>query len=214
MSTLQPGRQGLYDPAHEHDSCGVGFVVDLKNRKSHDIVHKAMHHPQQPRTPRCVRLRGKHRRRRGHPRADAAPLSRASRSETLGFELPEPGEYGVGMVFLPQNAAARKRCEKMLEKDRARRGADSPRLAHRPDRTISRSARAPRRDEPVMRQIFIRKVSGLPADRPDDPLGFERKLYIIRKLAESAAKHSSIPKKEMFYIPSLSCTHTDLQGHA
>src|SRR5262249_37202966 len=62
-----------------------------------------------------------------------------------------------------------------------------------------------KRGEPVMRMVFIKKVSGLPAGRPDDPLGFERKLYVIRKMAENAVRHSNIPQRDMFYLPSLSC---------
>ncbi len=202
MSTLHPGRQGLYDSVHEHDSCGVGFVVDLKNRKSHDIVHKAI----------TILNNLEHRGACGceENTGDGAGILvqmphrfLAQQAETLGIELPDPGEYGVGMVFLPQNAAARKRCEKMLEKVVRDEGQKvlGWRTVPTNNEPIGPSAR---RDEPVMRQIFIRKVSGLPANRPDDPLGFERKLYIIRKLAESAVKHSSIPKKEMFYVPSLS----------
>ena len=69
-----PAAQGLYDPRYEHDACGVGFVVDLKNRKSHDIVRKAIQILDQPGAPRRVRLREQHRRRRRHPHADAARL--------------------------------------------------------------------------------------------------------------------------------------------
>src|SRR5205814_436934 len=58
--------------------------------------------------------------------------------------------------------------------------------------------------EPFVRQVIIRKMSGLPAGAPNDALAFERKLYVIRKLAESAVKHSNIPQRDMFYVPSLS----------
>jgi glutamate synthase (ferredoxin) len=202
MSMLQPGPQGLYDPAYEHDACGVGFVVDLKNRKSHDIVHKAI----------TILNNLEHRGACGceENTGDGAGILvqmphrfLVQEAEKLGLDLPEPGEYGVGMVFLPQDAAARRGCERMLEKVVRDEGQQviGWRTVPTNNRPIGPTAQ---RGEPVMRQIFIRKVSGLPFDRPDDPLGFERKLYIIRKLAESAAKHSSIPQKEMFYVPSLS----------
>ncbi len=202
MSTLQPGPQGLYDPAYEHDACGVGFVVDLKNRKSHDIVHKAI----------TILNNLEHRGACGceENTGDGAGILvqmphrfLIQEAEKLGLELPEAGEYGVGTVFLPQDVAARERCEKMFEKRVRDEGQKvlGWRTVPTNNKPIGPTAQ---RGEPVIRQIFIRKVSGLPADRPDDPLGFERKLYVIRKLVESAAKHSSIPQKEMFYVPSLS----------
>src|SRR5690349_18333207 len=202
MSTIQPGPQGLYDPAYEHDACGVGFVVDLKNRKSHDIVHKAV----------TILNNLEHRGACGceENTGDGAGIliqmpHRFLLQEAfkLVLELPEEGEYGVGMVFLPQDPAARARCERMFEKIVRDEGQQliGWRTVPTNNQPIGPTAQ---RGEPVIRQIFIRKISGLPADRPDDPLGFERKLYVIRRLAEKAAQHSSIPQKEMFYISSLS----------
>jgi glutamate synthase (ferredoxin) len=212
MSTHIPAAQGLYDPAYEHDSCGVGFVVDLKNRKSHDIIRKALE----------ILCNLEHRGACGceENTGDGAGIliqmpHRFFVKETasLKFVLPEPGDYGVGVVFLPTDDAARATCEKMIERivrDEGQRVLGWRTVPTTDGGLIGPSAK---RGEPVIRQFFIKKFSGLPAapiaDAPGkprgaDPLAFERKLYVIRKLIESAIKRSSIPQKEMVYLPSLS----------
>jgi glutamate synthase (ferredoxin) len=202
MNHSPPEAQGLYDPAFEHDSCGVGFIADLKNRKSHDIVRDALQ----------MLCNLEHRGACGceENTGDGAGILvqmphrfLVKQAAALGFTLPAPGEYGVGVVFLPQEPTPRGRCEKALEKiirDEGQKvlGWRTVPTNHDP---IGPTAR---RGEPVIRQIFIRKVSGLPADRRGDVMAFERKLYVIRKLAESTILHSSIRQKEMFYVPSLS----------
>jgi glutamate synthase domain-containing protein 1 len=95
-----PPRQGLYDPRYEHDACGIGFVVDLKGRRSHDIVEQGVQ----------VLLNLEHRGACGCETntGDGAgillqtpPGFLARECEKLGIELPPQGQYGVGMVFLP-----------------------------------------------------------------------------------------------------------------
>ncbi len=203
MSTQQPGPQGLYDPAYEHDSCGVGFIVDLKNRKSHDIVRKSLQ----------ILCNLEHRGACGceENTGDGAGILIqmphrffAKEAPSLGFTLPAPGDYGVGVVFLPRDAAARARCEKTIEKvarDEGQRVIGWRTVPTAQGDLIGPSAK---RGEPMIRQFFIKKFSGLPAKRPDDPLYFERKLYVIRKLIESEIKLSSIPHKDVVYLPSLS----------
>lgn len=109
-----PNRQGLYDPRNEHDACGVGFVVDIKNRKRHDIVRQGLE----------ILVNLTH---RGAVGAD--PLAGdgagiliqiphgflAAECAGLGFDLADPGTYGVGMVFLPRDGQTRATCERMLE---------------------------------------------------------------------------------------------------
>src|ERR1019366_10148785 len=106
MNMQPPGPQGLYDPAYEHDSCGVGFLVDLKNRKSHEIVRKALQ----------ILCNMEHRGACGceeNPGDGAGILVQmphrflVEQLAALHLHLPEPGEYGVGVIFLPQDAAAR-----------------------------------------------------------------------------------------------------------
>jgi glutamate synthase domain-containing protein 2/glutamate synthase domain-containing protein 1/glutamate synthase domain-containing protein 3 len=202
MTTMPPGPQGLYDPANEHDACGVGFIVDLKNRKSHDIVRKSLQ----------ILCNLEHRGACGceENTGDGAGILIQmphrfflEKTAALGMHLPAPGEYGVGVVFLPRDAAARERCEKTIDKIVRDEGQKviGWRTVPVNNKPIGPSAQ---RGEPVIRQLFIRKVNGLPLHKPDDPLGFERKLYVIRKLIESAIKLSSIPQKEMVYLPSMS----------
>ena len=195
---LQPPAQGLYDPANEHDSCGVGFVVDLKGRKSHDIVRKAVQ----------ILCNLEHRGACGceDNTGDGAgillqvPHAFFSREcSTLGITLPAPGQYGVGMIFLPADAGNRRHCEQIMEDTVRAEGQivlgwrDVP-ADHSP---IGQTARAV---EPYIRQLFIGRGPGL----GDDPLAFERRLYVIRKLVENAVRKSDLAQRGMFYIPSLS----------
>ena len=110
-----PPAQGLYDPRNEHDACGVGFVANIEGRKSHDIVLKGIQ----------VLINLTHRGACGcdPETGDGAgilieiPHSFFDRECTkLGFTLPAPGEYGIGMVFLPVDRQERMLCEGMLEK--------------------------------------------------------------------------------------------------
>ncbi|MGH9354851.1 MAG: hypothetical protein ACRD10_01840, partial [Terriglobia bacterium] len=114
-STGLPARQGLYDPANEHDACGVGFVASIEGRKSHDIVTKGIQ----------ILINLTHRGACGcdPETGDGAgiliqiPHAFFEREcSRLGFTLPSPGEYGVGMVFLPVAPQERVLCEGILEK--------------------------------------------------------------------------------------------------
>src|SRR5436309_2103859 len=108
-----PPKQGLYDPQFEHDSCGVGFVVDVQGRKSNGIVRKALQ----------VLINMLHRGAKGSEAntGDGAGIliqipGKFLRGEcaTLGIELPAPDEYGVGMVSLPRDEESRRRCEELF----------------------------------------------------------------------------------------------------
>src|SRR6516162_4009167 len=114
LQTCTPPKQGLYDPRHEHDACGVGFVVDLNARASNDIVAKALQ----------ILLNLQHRGACGCEAntGDGAGLLLqmphrflAAECDRLGVRLPAPGAYGVAMVFLPTTAADRRRCEEIFE---------------------------------------------------------------------------------------------------
>jgi len=195
-----PGTQGLYDPWYEHDACGVGFVVDLKGRKAHAIVQKALQ----------VLVNLKHRGACGCEKntGDGAGILLQTphgfleqECQRLGFNLPGPGEYGVGLVFLPTDPGERQHCEQLFEQIIREEGQQVLGWRDVPTRNEKLGATA-RRVEPVMRQLFIGKQSqGLPGD---DELAFERKLYIIRKRIESAIKTTSLKQRNMFYVPSLS----------
>ena len=191
-----PKTQGLYSPRYEHDACGVGFVANIEGHKSHDIVLKGIQ----------ILINLTHRGACGcdPETGDGAgiliqiPHAFFEREcASLGFTLPAPGEYGVGMVFLPVDPQERMLCEGILEKAARAQGLtvlgwrDTPINGD----TIGRVARA---SQPYIEQIFIRRSRGM------DPDALERKLYVVRKRAEAAVAESDLKEKDFFYIPSLS----------
>ena len=197
QSTGLPKPQGLYDPANERDACGIGFVANIKGQKSHDIILKGIQ----------VLINLTH---RGACGCDPETGDGAGvliqiphkffvrECAELGFSLPEPGEYGVGMVFLPVEKPERLQCEGILERIAREEGLHV--LGWR-DTPIDGSAigRVARNSQPYIEQIFIRRGHEMTEDQ------LERKLYVVRKRAEIEIANSDIPDKDFFYIPSLSC---------
>src|SRR5688572_6883186 len=192
-----PPKQGLYDPRHEHDACGVGFVVDVKGRKSNDLVRKGIQ----------VLLNLRHRGACGCEvnTGDGAGVLLQMPHRFLeqecdrsSIDLPAFGEYGVGMVFLPQARQAREHCEALFE--HAVRAQGQVLLGWRTVPTDGGPLGATAKSaQPAVRQIFIGRSPGVP-----DTMAFERRLYVIRKIVENAVKASTIPGKEAFYVSSLS----------
>src|SRR6266436_4776262 len=191
-----PTKQGLYDPRFEHDSCGVGFVVDVKGRRSRRIVEQAIQ----------VLLNLEHRGACGSEKntGDGAgillqiPHGFFTREcEKRKFKLPRAGGYAVGMVFLPRDSASRRECERLFERIVKEEGQRvlGWRTVPTNDAEIGPTARTSR---PVIRQIFIARDENIA-----DALDFERKLYIIRKRVSQGAKRG-IHERRMFYVPSLS----------
>jgi glutamate synthase (ferredoxin) len=193
-----PLKQGLYDPQFEHEACGVGFVVNIKGRKSHTIIQQALQ----------VLLNLDHRGACGCEantgdgagiliQTPHAFLKEATLS--AGFTLPSPGEYGVGMVFVPHDPAQRAECEKIFGQIVAEEGQRILGWRTVPTSNASLGATA-KASEPHMRQVFIGRDAKL-----TDDLAFERKLYVIRKRAENALRYSGKVKGgEYFYLASLS----------
>jgi len=190
-----PAKQGLYDPAYEHDACGVGFVAHIKNKKSHDIVEKGLE----------ILTRLHHRGAAGaDPReGDGAGIliqipDAFFRSLDLGFKLPAEGKYGVGMVFLPQDKAHREASEKAIEKAITDEGQtvlgwrDVPCDASGADLPESVTC-----CEPFIRQLFI-------GSNCADQNSFERKLFVIRHVAGQAVKALGNDDPSKFYFASLS----------
>jgi len=191
-----PEAQGLYRPQHEHDGCGIGFVARIDGQKSHDIVLKGIQ----------VLINLTHRGACGcdPETGDGAgiliqiPHSFFAREcARLGFTLPAPGEYGVGMVFLPVDPQERMLCAGILERIARENGLSVLGWRDTPidGNTIGRLAR---NTQPYIEQIFIRRPSGMDQD------ALERKLYVLRKQAEVAVAQSDLKEKEFFYVPSLS----------
>ncbi|MCL6508043.1 MAG: glutamate synthase subunit alpha, partial [Bryobacteraceae bacterium] len=191
-----PNPQGLYEPRLERDACGIGFVADIKGRKSHDIIAKGIQ----------ILINLTHRGACGcdPETGDGAGVLIqiphaffARECARLGFTLPAPGEYGVGMVFLPVEPHDRLRCEGILERIIREEGLtvlgwrDTPVDAD----AIGRLARA---SQPYIEQIFVGRAPGMDQD------ALERKLYVVRKRAEAEIAASDLREKGFFYIPSLS----------
>jgi len=192
-----PVKQGLYDPAHEHDACGVGFVVDIKGRKSNAIVRQAL----------TILKNLEHRGACGCEvntgdgsgiliQMPHAFLSREC--ARIGITLPAPKHYGAGLVFLPTDPAHASRCQAIFEEITREEGQALLGWRDVPtdDSPIGPSAKAA---EPVFKQIFIGRNPAIADDR-----AFERKLYVIRKRVEHAVFGSPAQNGKLFHLPSLS----------
>ena len=191
-----PPAQGLYNPAHEHDACGMGFVASIRGQKSHEIIRKGIQ----------VLINLTHRGACGcdPETGDGAGVLIqiphkffAQECAKLGFTLPAPGAYGVGMTFFPVEKHERLQCEGILE--RIVREEELTVLGWR-DTPVDGAAigRVARASQPYIQQIFVGRAPGM------DENTFERRLYIVRKRAEAEVAASEMDDKEMFYIPSLS----------
>jgi glutamate synthase (ferredoxin) len=192
-----PPAQGLYDPSHEHDACGVGFVVDIKGRRSHTIVRRAL----------SVLINLLHRGACGCEAntGDGAGIliqipDKFLRRECgrLGIPLPPAKDYGCGFVFLPRDAEQRDIVRALLHSivDEEGQRLLGWREVPTDDHLIGASALSV---EPHIMQVFIGRG---PAVR--DHGHFERKLYVIRKLFEKAVAALDIPENRYAYMPSLS----------
>lgn len=194
-----PAAQGMYDPSNEQDSCGIGFVANFHNKKSHKIVQDGLK----------ILEKLEHRGAVGaDPKAgDGAGIliqmpDAFFRSVTsdLDFTLPAEGEYGVGFFFMPPDDATRDRIEKRLEAFVVSEGqevlgwrdvpVDNSDLGHSVIPT-----------EPVHRQLFVKRGTAT-ADQDT----FERKLFIIRKLIEITVmkEFGEDDFTRFFYVPSFS----------
>jgi len=193
-----PPKQGLYDPANEHDACGIGFIVDIKGRKSHHIVHQALE----------ILVNLEHRGAVGaEPNTgDGAGILMQMPHRffqavcgELGIDRPEPGQYGVAMVFLPPDAEQRRQCEQRFEEIIEEEGQQV--LGWRDVPTDNgRLGETAKSCEPFVRQVFIGRSPEI-----EDDLAFERKLYVIRRRSANAINSSGeIEGGEFFYASSIS----------
>jgi len=189
-----PPAQGLYDPALEHDSCGFGFVVDIKGRPSHDIVVKSLE----------VLCNLEHRGATGAEKetGDGAGILLqtphaflAKECEKLGLAVPGQGRYGVGMVFLPPSEAGQEAIGRLFQE--TVRGEGQELLGWREVPTdnaaLGPTAKA---SQPVIRQIFIGRGEGIA-----DDAAFERTLYVIRRLVEKKGFHVLLDALSMLRVP-------------
>ncbi|CAD5923828.1 glutamate synthase large subunit [Planktothrix rubescens] len=191
-----PEKQGLYDPQFEHDACGVGFIVQMKGKQSHDIVEQGL----------TILLNLDHRGACGAETntGDGAGilmqlphkfLKKVAAAENI--TLPAPGQYGVGMMYASPDTNARESGRRIFEKIAADEGQQV--LGWRDVPTDNSSlGNTAKMSEPFMQQVFIQRGSGLV-----DDLAFERKLYVIRKRAHTEIRVTQVDT--YLYSSSLSC---------
>jgi glutamate synthase (ferredoxin) len=199
-----PAPQGLYHPQFEHDACGVGFIVHMKGRQSHDIVEQAL----------TILVNLDHRGACGCETntGDGAGILMQLPHKFLrkvaaeeGISLPEPGQYGVGMIYSSPDPAQREKSRRVFEQIVAEEGQQVLGWRDVPtdNSSLGNTAKA---SEPFMEQVFIQRAASLiPSGSPDlaDDITFERKLYVIRKRSHNAIRN---PETDPWWYPcSLSC---------
>ena len=201
-----PPKQGLYDPQFEHDACGLGFVVNMKGQKSHQMVSDALK----------ILVNLDHRGACGCEAntGDGAGLLIqiphdffVTEAARLGFKLPAVGDYGVGQVFLPKDLAERNAVKAELAKIIA---AEGQILLGWRDVPVNNSSlgKGALSAEPFMAQVFVGRGAGI-----KDEAAFERKLYVIRKIAEQTIRYGNkIAGGKWFYVSSLSARTLTYKG--
>ncbi len=200
-----PVQQGLYDPRQERDACGVGFVAHIKGKKSHDMVSQGLQ----------ILQNLTH---RGATGADPLAGDGAgillqipdaflrAQCATQNITLPAAGSYGVGMLFLPRDAAGRAACEQILADKITAEGQQL--LGWRDVPTNSAIlGESVKLVEPVMRQVFIAQRNNCA-----DTDAFERKLFVIRKTTEHAVRGLPNAQGKGFYVPSMSARTVVYKG--
>ncbi len=191
IQTRLPEAQGLYNPENEHDNCGIGFVAHIKGNPSHDIVLRGLD----------VLLNMDH---RGATSADNTTGDGAGLlmqiphefiTEVLKLDVGEKGGYGTGIIFLPKDEAEAAFCIDVLNKHIREEGLT---LVGYRDVPVDSSApgEIAKTTEPMVKQVFIRANLEREA--------MERKLFMVRKLAEKEIRDSNLNFKDWFYQPSLS----------
>lgn len=197
-SALEAAQQGLYAPEAEHDACGVGFVASIKGAATHKtveqgllILHNLDHRGAVGADPLC---------------GDGAGIliqipDELFRAEfaSRGVTLPPPGEYGVGMIFLPREPASRRACEEELERTVRAEGQvvigwrDVPVDHEMPTSPVVKAG------EPVIRQIFIGRGPDVMVQE-----ALERRLYVIRKSAAHKIRALALTHGKEYFVPSMS----------
>jgi glutamate synthase (NADPH/NADH) large chain len=186
-----PKAQGLYDPANEHDNCGIGFVANIRGQKSHDIIERGLQ----------VLENMDHRGATGadNKTGDGAgilvQIPDEYIREVLNVNVPSAGQYGTGLIFLPQNREEAALCQEVLTRYILSEGLEL--ICYR---EVAVDSRVPgeiaRLAEPYVVQVFIK--SNLEQE------ALEQKLYLVRKQAEREIRESKLKHRHTFYVSSLS----------
>ncbi|SMO61362.1 glutamate synthase (NADPH/NADH) large chain [Saccharicrinis carchari] len=190
MQVRFPKAAGLYDPANEHDNCGIGFVANIKGQTSHDIVNRGLEV--------LVNMTHRGAESSDNKSGDGAGILIQVPHEfcsSLGFNLPAPGKYGTGLLFLPNNNKEAMLCQEVLNAQLMEEGLEL--IGYR-DVPVDTSVigEIAKKSEPQIRQIFVKGKY--------EQNKLERKLFIARKVTERKIRESELKQKAFFYIPSLS----------
>ena len=201
-----PEKYGLYDSDNEHENCGFGFIANIKNEPKHEIVHQALeivHNLDHRGAIGADPLAG-----------DGAGIFiqlphnfyTAVTKKESGFEVPNEGDYGVGFVFLSQNKVERINEETIIEKIITETGFELIGWRDVPVKSeiLGKASKA---CEPVMRQFFVSR-----GETCERGLAFERKLYLIRRMATHRIRYSGEDEDSLFYISSLSSRTMTYKG--
>ncbi len=186
-------KQGVYLPEYEHDNCGAGFICSLTGEKTNRIIHDALE----------ILIKLEH---RGAVSADGKTgdgagilieVPHAFFKKVCDFELPEPREYGVGMIFLPKGVNQHKYCIDVLEREIRQQNLEVLGWREVPvnPEHLGEIAES---TEPYIRQIFVGKKEEM------SPAQFNAKMYAARKIAEHEIRNSKLKHHSQFYIPSFS----------
>tara|TARA_R110000796_G_scaffold21541_2_gene63289 strand:- start:15345 stop:19853 length:4509 start_codon:yes stop_codon:yes gene_type:complete len=187
-------KQGLYLPEFEHDNCGAGFICSLKGKKSNDIIHKALEILEKLEHRGAVSSDGK----TGDGAGILIDIPHDFFQDVCNFELPEPGSYAVGNVFLPQKENQRDYCIDVFESNIKKQGL---KLLGWRDVPVNKSipGRIAAETEPFVKQVFVAREND-----EQDFFHFNLKLFIARKVTEHTVNASKLSESKFFYVPSLS----------
>ncbi|MEG3658148.1 glutamate synthase large subunit [Arenibacter palladensis] len=187
-------KQGLYLPEFEHDNCGAGFICSLKGKKSNDIIHKALEILERLEHRGAVSSDGK----TGDGAGILIDIPHDFFQDVCSFELPEPGSYAVGNVFLPQKENQRDYCIEVFENNIKKQGL---KLLGWREVPVNKSipGRIAAETEPFVKQVFVAREND-----EQDFFHFNLKLFIARKVTEHTINASKLSESKFFYVPSLS----------
>jgi glutamate synthase domain-containing protein 2/glutamate synthase domain-containing protein 1/glutamate synthase domain-containing protein 3 len=200
-----PKKEGLYDPEFEHDACGVGFVAHLKGKASHDIVQKGIE----------LLINLEHRGAVGAEKntGDGAGILTQMPDKFMrriakenGFELPEFGHYAVGVVYVPKDPEAYEETKSIVENcvEEMDQEIIGWRRVPTANDTLGETAKV---IEPYVYHLFIKRNPSL-----KNAMAFERKLFVIRKYAQSLVTNSKVRGTQYFYMPSMSYKTISYKG--
>ncbi len=205
INKVNETEEGLYREAYEFDSCGVGYICDIKGKKTHQTVSDAL----------TILENMEHRGACGcDPNSgDGAGLLMqipheflVKECDKIGFKLPKQGEYGMGMLFLPKKPTIKEACKKAIQVAAEKTGLKI--LGYRKvpvdPSMIGETALSM---EPDMEQIFIARPENITND--DD---FERKLFVMKARMTKYVREKDAVATPHFYVVTLSCRITVYKG--